>query len=61
MIGIKVSFIESVDEIDASVWNSLVGRYPFLSHQFMSILERSGVTGKGTAVSYTHLTLPTKA
>ena len=48
MIGIKVSFIESVDEIDASVWNSLVGRYPFLSHQFMSILERSGVTGKGT-------------
>lgn len=39
---------DSIQQIDAQSWNSLVGDMPLLSHAFLSALERSGSVGKGT-------------
>lgn len=39
----EVKLIESITDIDSSEWNRLSGTdYPFLRHEFLSALERSG-------------------
>lgn len=48
MNSLKVSFIASIQQVSSSDWDNLTGSYPFLSYRFISILEKSGVTGKGT-------------
>jgi predicted N-acyltransferase len=45
----------SMDSIDAEQWNLLAGDYPFLRHEFLAALERSGCVGEGTAWLPAHL------
>ncbi len=43
----SIRFIDSLDAIAADDWNRVVGSfsYPFIRHQFLSALERSGCVG----------------
>ncbi|MDZ4140486.1 MAG: GNAT family N-acetyltransferase [Methylotenera sp.] len=39
---------ESIQQVNATDWNALIGNMPLLSHAFLSALETSGSVGKGT-------------
>ena len=57
---IHAQVVDSIMDIEAKEWDECAGySNPFISHAFLSSLEQSGSVS--TAVSYTHLTLPTKA
>lgn len=48
----------AIDEISAACWNRLCGSdYPFLRHEFLSALERSGSVTPDTGWQPLHLTL----
>lgn len=47
-MSLLLEITDSIQQIDAQSWNSLVGDMPLLSHAFLSALERSGSVGKGT-------------
>ncbi|MFC3153369.1 GNAT family N-acetyltransferase [Litoribrevibacter euphylliae] len=51
---IDIRFIPSVTDISSAELNCLVGNYPFLSYEFLSLLESSGVVGKGTGWHVSH-------
>ncbi|MFT4173847.1 MAG: GNAT family N-acetyltransferase [Rhodocyclaceae bacterium] len=38
----------SIDDIAAPAWDALAGPQPFLSHAYLSALERTGCVGRGT-------------
>lgn len=42
-------------EVDAAKWNRLAGRSPFLRHEFLVALERTGCVGADTAWQPNHL------
>ncbi|MEO8464451.1 MAG: GNAT family N-acetyltransferase [Gammaproteobacteria bacterium] len=46
----------SLSALAASSWNALAGDNPFLSHAFLTALERSGCVGPGTAWQPMYLT-----
>ncbi len=46
--AMQISFIHSLDQVSAAQWNSLCeGDYPFIRHEFLAALERSGSLGDG--------------
>ena len=51
----------SILDIDASEWNVIAGDSPFLRHEFLGALERSGCVGPGTSWEPTHLTVINEA
>ena len=51
----------SIDEIDATAWNDLAGRSPFLRHEFLAALERTGCVGQDTAWQPAHLSVRNNA
>ena len=48
-MGLTLERIATLDAVDATAWNALAGDYPFLRHEFLAALERSGCVGAGTA------------
>ncbi|HEY8521190.1 MAG TPA: GNAT family N-acetyltransferase [Gammaproteobacteria bacterium] len=46
---LRVERIESLRSVDAQQWNVLAGDSPFLRHEFLAALERSGCVGGDTA------------
>ena len=46
---------DAMRNIDAAAWNALAADSPFLRHEFLSALERSGCVGQGTAWQPAHL------
>ncbi len=51
----KLTEVDSVDELDAATWNRLAGDSPFLRHEFLCALEQTGCVGEGTAWQPNHL------
>lgn len=47
----------SIAEISPSDWNALAGTQPFIHHEFLAALERSGCIGKGTGWTPMHAAL----
>ncbi len=52
---LQLSEVNSVDELDASTWNRLAGDSPFLRHEFLSALEKTGCVGAGTTWQPNHI------
>lgn len=50
----EIQFINSVTDLSAVELNALVGDYPFLRYEFLTILESSGVVGEGTGWHVNH-------
>jgi len=47
--NVQVEFKNSIETIEASVWNALEGaHHPFLRHEFLASIEASGSVGPGT-------------
>ncbi|GAC1668143.1 MAG: GNAT family N-acetyltransferase [Steroidobacteraceae bacterium] len=58
MIHGKVRFLDSIGEIDAASWNSMVrDGQPFLRHEFLAALERSGCAAPRTGWTARHLVI----
>lgn len=54
----EVRDINALAEIDAAQWNALTGPdYPFLRHEFLEALERSGAVSPHTGWTPKHVTL----
>jgi predicted N-acyltransferase len=54
----KASFINAIADIDATQWNALCGiDYPFLRHEFLNALERSGSVAADTGWLPQHVLL----
>lgn len=52
----QVKLFDSLLQIDEAVWNNLAGdRYPFMRHEFLSALERSGSVSGQTGWTPRHL------
>ena len=52
----KIHFIESMKNIDETIWNNLVDSdYPFMQHSFLLSLEESKCVGEGTGWYTFHL------
>ena len=52
----KIHFIESMKNIDETIWNNLVdSAYPFMQHSFLLSLEESKCVGEGTGWYTFHL------
>ena len=45
---VRVQQLASLDTVAAADWNALAGDNPFLKHEFLIALERSGCVGPGT-------------
>jgi predicted N-acyltransferase len=58
---LRVQQHPSILDIDASAWNVIAGDSPFLRHEFLGALERSGCVGAGTTWEPTHLTVTDEA
>ncbi len=52
---LRVERIPSLTSIDPPAWNALTDGNPFLRHEFLVALERSGAVGPETAWEPTHL------
>jgi hypothetical protein len=48
-MALKLERLSTLAAVDAAAWNALAGDYPFLRHEFLTALERSGCVGAGTA------------
>jgi predicted N-acyltransferase len=48
-MSLQLERLSTLTGVDASAWNALAGDYPFLRHEFLTALERSGCVGTGTA------------
>ncbi len=46
-----------IADVDANAWNSIAGDVPFLSHEFLNILETTGCVTEETGWQPQHLTL----
>lgn len=53
----KLGYATDIRDVDAKVWNSLAGNSPFLRHEFLAALERTGCVGADTAWQPHHLLL----
>lgn len=47
-MSLTLEITDSIQAVDASSWNALIGDSPLLSHAFLSALEDSKSVGKGT-------------
>ncbi len=47
-MSLTLEIADSIQAVNASSWNALVGDMPLLSHAFLSALEVSGSVGKGS-------------
>jgi uncharacterized protein len=57
-MAMTVHIADSLEAVSASAWNALAGlANPFVRHEFLAALERSGVTGPGTSWEAQHLLL----
>jgi predicted N-acyltransferase len=45
----QLQSLTTLGAVDAAAWNALAGGSPFLRHEFLYALERSGCIGPGTA------------
>ena len=55
---LEVRFLGSLQEIAGSDWNALAGRdYPFLRHEFLSLLENTGCCDRASGWQPCHATL----
>lgn len=52
---LRVERIRTLSSVEPSAWNALAGDNPFLRHEFLIALERSGAVGPGTAWEPAHL------
>ena len=52
---LRVERIPSLSHVAPPAWNALAGENPFLRHEFLIALERSGAVGPGTAWEPAHL------
>ena len=58
MIHAKARFLDSIAQVDAASWNSLVrDGQPFLRHEFLLALEESGCTSPRTGWTARHLVI----
>ncbi len=58
MVEVSGRFLASLDEVDPGEWNRITGiDYPFLRHEFLYGLERTGCTRAETGWQPCHLTL----
>jgi predicted N-acyltransferase len=56
--ALRARFLTSIEDIDASAWNSLSGtEQPFLRHEFLHALEASGCATPRTGWAARHLVL----
>jgi predicted N-acyltransferase len=46
---LRLERLPTLTAVDATDWNALAGDDPFLRHEFLTALERSGCVGAGTA------------
>jgi predicted N-acyltransferase len=53
----QLSVTSSLDSVDPAQWNACAGGNPFLRHEFLSALERTGCVGPGTGWEPQHLVL----
>ncbi len=54
----NVTFLSSINDIDQQQWNSLIDcDYPFITHQFLALLESSGSANEASGWIPFHLTL----
>lgn len=52
----QITFIATLEQVSATQWNSLCeSDYPFIRHQFLAALERSGSLGDGSGWHPHHL------
>jgi predicted N-acyltransferase len=49
--------VSSLASVSAEAWNRLAGDHPFLKHEFLSALERTGCVGEDTAWEPCHVLL----
>ena len=57
MTAERLQILQSLSDVDADEWNKLAGDQPFLRHEFLYNLERSGCVTKETGWDSHHLTL----
>lgn len=57
----RVQQHSSILDIDAAAWNLLAADSPFLRHEFLGALERSGCVGDDTTWEPAHLTITDEA
>ena len=56
MTKLNARFLNTIDQIPAAEWNGLVGdSYPFLQHEFLDALEKSGSVSKSSGWIPSHL------
>jgi uncharacterized protein len=48
-MAVQIERLATLTGVDAAAWNALAGDSPFLRHEFLLALERSGCVGAGTA------------
>ena len=53
----NIRIVDSLEEIDTSHWNGLVGDYPFLRYEFLSALQETGCVSVETGWKPVYLTL----
>ncbi len=53
----RLKILHGLSNVDAGEWNKLAGDHPFLRHEFLYNLERSGCATKETGWDPHHLTL----
>jgi len=58
---LRVQQHSSILDVDAAAWNTLAGDSPFLRHEFLSALERTGCVGEDTTWESAHLTVADEA
>jgi predicted N-acyltransferase len=54
---LQLRVLERISEVPAAQWNALTGGYPFLQHEFLAALERTGCASAQTGWIPRHLTL----
>ncbi len=55
--SLQLRVLERIGEVPAPQWNALAGDYPFLQHEFLSALERTGCVSARTGWIPQHLVL----
>jgi hypothetical protein len=55
--GLQARFLGGIGEIDAAQWNAIAPDYPFLRHEFLHALERTGCATPATGWTPRHLLL----
>ncbi|MEM8860735.1 MAG: GNAT family N-acetyltransferase [Chloroflexota bacterium] len=62
MANFNAQFLTSIEDVSADEWNTLVGdNYPFIQHQFLLALEKSGSASADSGWLPSHLTVRDEA